>query len=100
MSGEHWRAGRKVKRTLYVHQGDDETGQLIGLVDTPELAAAVCDAMNGHTEHDRKLRAALVKDIRHYFSAVDDPLYEDVETLCGRILRGEYGALDQPEETS
>lgn len=37
-------------------------------------------------------RAAIVKNIRHYFAASDDPLFEDVKVLCGRIERGEYGA--------
>ena len=35
-----WRVGRKVGRTLY----RDE--QLVGLMDTPELAAEVVEAMN------------------------------------------------------
>jgi hypothetical protein len=35
-----WRVGRKVQRTLY---RDD---QLVGLVDTPELAAEIVAAMN------------------------------------------------------
>jgi hypothetical protein len=37
-----WRPGRKVGRTLY------HDGKLVGLVDTPELAAGICDAMNRH----------------------------------------------------
>lgn len=36
-----WRVGRKVGRTLYRH------GQLVGLMDTRELAAAVVEALNG-----------------------------------------------------
>lgn len=36
-------------------------------------------------------RAELVKGIREYFAAADDPLYEDVRILCDRIERGEYG---------
>lgn len=43
---EVWRPGRKVGRALYLHQDGAETGKLIGVVDTPELAAAICDAMN------------------------------------------------------
>jgi hypothetical protein len=38
--GTHWRVGRKVGRTLYL---DD---QLVGMVDTPELAQAIVAAMN------------------------------------------------------
>ncbi|WUI00189.1 hypothetical protein OHR68_43105 [Spirillospora sp. NBC_00431] len=46
MTHEHWRPGRKVGRTLYVHVNGAETGHLIGLVDTPELATKICDAVN------------------------------------------------------
>lgn len=35
-------------------------------------------------------RAAIVNGIQHYFAPVDDPLWDDVRTLCDRILRGEY----------
>lgn len=41
-------------------------------------------------------RAAIVRNIRHYFAASGsdgpDGLWDDVEVLCGRIERGEYGA--------
>jgi DNA-binding LacI/PurR family transcriptional regulator len=40
----------------------------------------------------REERAANIAGIKAYFAAVDDPLYEDVEILCGRIKRGEYGS--------
>ncbi|WUI02122.1 hypothetical protein OHR68_10030 [Spirillospora sp. NBC_00431] len=46
MTHERWRPGRKVGRTLYIHRDGEEDGELVGLVDTPELAAAICDAMN------------------------------------------------------
>lgn len=36
-------------------------------------------------------RAAIITGIKEYFAASDDPLYDDVQTLCGRIERGEYG---------
>ncbi|MEV7013333.1 hypothetical protein [Streptosporangium sp. NPDC051022] len=35
-------------------------------------------------------RAAIARMVRHYFAAADDPLYEDVRILCGRIERGEH----------
>lgn len=41
-SGPVWRVGRKVGRTLYV---DDK---LVGMVDTPEIAAQIAAAMNNH----------------------------------------------------
>lgn len=37
-------------------------------------------------------RAAIIGGIKHYFSPVDDELWDDVQTLIGRIERGEYGA--------
>jgi hypothetical protein len=50
MSAERWRVGRKVGRTLYIHQGDDEVGEIIGLVDTRELAQRICAAMNARAQ--------------------------------------------------
>lgn len=47
-TSQRWRAGTKVHRTLYVHEGDDSTGRLVGLMDTPELAALVVEAVNAH----------------------------------------------------
>jgi hypothetical protein len=47
--------------------------------------------------HEDTVRAAIVKDIKHYFASVDDSLYDDVITLCGRIERGEYGHVDPPD---
>ncbi len=35
-----WRVGRSVYRTLYLR------GELVGMVDTRELAAEICEAMN------------------------------------------------------
>ena len=41
------RVGRKVGRTVYVRTGGPEDGDdLVGLMDTPELAAAVVAAVN------------------------------------------------------
>ncbi|WP_344896706.1 hypothetical protein [Actinomadura meridiana] len=56
----HWRQGRKVGRTLYIHRSGSESGQLVGMVDTPELAAEICEAMNarGSTERSGESRAA------------------------------------------
>ncbi len=47
----NWRVGTKLGRTLY------EGEQLVGMMDTVELAARVVDAMNG--AEVRKLKAAL-----------------------------------------
>ena len=47
MRGE-WRTGRKVGRTIYVQNGDDpaDGDRLIGMMDTPEMAALACAAVN------------------------------------------------------
>jgi hypothetical protein len=42
-----WRVGRKLGRTLY----RDEV--LVGMVDTPEIATAIVDAMNATTAEAR-----------------------------------------------
>lgn len=34
-----YRTGRHVGRTIYRHEGDDPDGVLVGVMDTPELAA-------------------------------------------------------------
>lgn len=35
-------------------------------------------------------RAAITRGVKYYFASVEDSLYDDVMTLCGRIERGEY----------
>jgi len=47
-------------------------------------------------EIQRQERAAIAKGLKHYFAASDDPLYEDVRILCGRIERGEYSTRPAP----
>jgi len=43
-----WRVGRKVGRTIYVQAGDEpsDNDQLIGVMDSPELAQAAVNAVN------------------------------------------------------
>jgi hypothetical protein len=43
-----WRVGRKVGRTIYLQLGDQpgDTDLLIGMMDTPDLARRVVEAMN------------------------------------------------------
>jgi hypothetical protein len=60
---EQWRPGRKVGRTLYIHPDGSETGQLIGMVDTAELATAVCDAMNSRPAPPTATRPQDVPDV-------------------------------------
>ena len=45
-----WRTGRSVGRTLY-----DCTDRLIGVLDTPELATRVVDAVNGIVTRDARI---------------------------------------------
>lgn len=45
-SGEYWRCGGKVGRTVYRVTPDDPEGTLIGVMDTPELARLAVDAVN------------------------------------------------------
>jgi hypothetical protein len=46
MAETYLRAGRSVGRTLYECSADDQDGQLVGMVDTPELAAEIVAAVN------------------------------------------------------
>lgn len=43
-----WRVGRKVGRTIYAMTGPEPSDDdpLIGVMDTPELAAEACEAHN------------------------------------------------------
>lgn len=47
-----WRTGRKVKRTIYRQVGPEPSDDdvLIGVMDTPELAAEAVDARNARLE--------------------------------------------------
>lgn len=44
-----WRTGRKVGRTIYLQVGPEPSDDdvLIGVMDTPELAALAVQAVNG-----------------------------------------------------
>ncbi|MGI5162739.1 hypothetical protein ACQEU3_47035 [Spirillospora sp. CA-253888] len=47
----YWRTGRKIPRNLYIHPtADHPDGVFIGCVDTPELAAHICAAVNAHNQ--------------------------------------------------
>ena len=45
---QRWRTGRKIGRTIYAKTGPEpsDSDPLIGVMDTPELAAAACAAHN------------------------------------------------------
>lgn len=48
----YWRTGDSVGRTIYIHDEPESSdrGRLVGLMDTPELARIVVDAVNGCAE--------------------------------------------------
>jgi hypothetical protein len=48
-----WRTGRKVGRTIYAQMGPEPSDDdpLIGVMDTPDLAALVVLAVNAHREN-------------------------------------------------
>jgi hypothetical protein len=46
MREQPWRVGRHVGRTVYRTRDDGGDDELIGLMDTPELAQLVVDAVN------------------------------------------------------
>jgi hypothetical protein len=52
MTHRRWRVGRKLGRTLYIMVGDEpsDDDQLIGMMDTEELAVMVQDVVNAHIE--------------------------------------------------
>ena len=72
------------------HARDQAISAMTRCIQTREDAEKLLDAYGREVVEAQ--RAALVKDIKHYFAPVDDPLFEDVKILCGRIERGEYGA--------
>jgi len=51
-----WRTGRRVGRTIYQQHGDEpsDDDQLIGVMDTAELAQEAVDAANWVREHGRR----------------------------------------------
>ena len=57
-----WRVGRKVGRTIYDQKGPrpHDKDELIGMMDTPELAREAVAAVNGESE----VREALAELVR------------------------------------
>ncbi len=52
-----FRTGTKVGRTIYAI-GDDGTEALVGMLDTPELAALFVEAVNRHIVETQKIGPA------------------------------------------
>lgn len=80
MSRERWRTGRKLGRTLYL---DDE---VVGMIDTPELAAEIVAAMNAleadedFEEADPEVETVPATDI---FAAIGIRLDPKKCRMCG-----------------
>jgi hypothetical protein len=57
-----WRVGRKVGRTVYIQTGEEPSNLdiLIGMMDSPELAALAVKAVNEHLDrrHAENQRAS------------------------------------------
>jgi hypothetical protein len=53
------RVGRKVGRTIYIQTGEEPStsDQLVGVMDTPELARLVVDAVNARAAETPATRA-------------------------------------------
>ncbi len=67
---QRWRTGRKVKRTIYVQTGPKPSDEdmLVGVMDTPELARIVVDAVN-------------TCGLRQGFAAFGQPTRRELEVL-------------------
>lgn len=54
-----WRVGRRVGRTIYLQFGEQpsDVDRLIGMMDTPELAAQAVDAVNHSLDLDQVVAA-------------------------------------------
>lgn len=80
-----WRVGRKVGRTIYVQVGDQpsDNDPLIGVMDTPDLAAIVVRSVNASHAFDRPVWADAVIDLLS--DAHDDVRHTD-ETV-GELVR-------------
>lgn len=94
--GHRFRYGTQVGRTLYLHTPDNPKGVLVGVVDTPELAALVCEAVNTHLEEEEPKaarahwRASLTDAQLHALCAHPDYQYE--------ITQGQRKAWDYADE--
>ena len=58
--------------------------------ETVDVPAETCPPMALAELPEGSERTQIINLIKGYFAAVDDDLYDDVETLCGRIERGEH----------
>lgn len=99
LPGHRLRYGSQVGRTLYLHAADDPKGSLVGVMDTPDLAALVCEAVNTHLEHqerkaayDREM-ASLADTELHARSA--HPAFE-YQTTSGQRKAWDY--INEPPE--
>jgi hypothetical protein len=87
-----WRVGRRVGRTIYVDSGDPDPNDgslLIGVMDTPELAARAVEAHNGQLEWETAVYDyhQRVKEGRPYEDAVTP------QEFARRIIRMGYAKV-------
>jgi hypothetical protein len=82
-----WRHGNRQPRNLYV--GD----QVVGLVDSLEIAEQIIAAMNGDQERDERLRLNLAEDVEaevmaHFDRTGDPGVREAAAVVRAYIARG------------
>jgi hypothetical protein len=97
--GHRLRSGSQVGRTLYLHDTDNPKGVLVGVVDSADLAAVVCEAVNAHLEQQERqaaydLERASLTDAQLHAQS-DHPEWE-YETTQGQRKAWDYS--NEPPE--
>ena len=96
-----WRVGRKLGRTLY----EDE--KLVGMMDTPELAERVCEAMNDWGAHEKSKEAAEVfaksvaeQEIQHLAELQEarEQMVRATAAASAKIVEGALNAIRDMEK--
>jgi len=87
-----WRVGRSLGKTIYLHPShEDSEGELVGVMDTPELAARVVDALNGSLDVELTLADEL-RMVLNRHSAENESNTPD--TILAEYLMGALGAYN------
>jgi hypothetical protein len=89
-----WRTGRKVGRTIYAQQGPEpsDSDPLIGVMDTPELAALAVAARNGHDDPVQQLR-----NIADHVIGGNNPNLADVLLEFADCLERDMAGSERPQ---
>lgn len=89
---EKWRTGRKLGRTIYQQAGTApaDHDELIGVMDTPELAIVVVAAVNQHLA-----RIERANDVQRAKSWPPAP--DLVDFAPDTLVRGHWCGCNQPE---